>query len=214
MDFEGANIIAKKVIQNGKDSITIEEKKLAQKVYRQITGKHFRGCGNCWGALYVETERLILETKTNNNKSKTMQQFKLKPGKLICLHGLEPIGEKNMTDDLAKKILKISKSHIKSFASFPQDWEKQVDDYKPVIAKKTEAATNAKKSDDVVSDAAKGTEDNGGDNSEEAKAQAKEKLEGMSKKELKDVCESHNYPVKEYEKLNKEKLVDYILERI
>jgi len=213
MDFLRANAIARKVVQSGKESITAEEKQFAKKIYRQITGKHFRGCSDCWGTLYVETERLKLETLTNTNKP--MQQFKLKSTRIIQAHGFDPIGAKNLTDEIALRLLKSSKAHIRSFETFPENWEELVDSFSPTAVKPSPSAPKTKKADNnAVVELEINTDAVLAEAKSKELAKAKEKLEEMSKKELMAVCESNNYPKKEYEKLNKEKLVDYILERI
>src|SRR3990172_12181188 len=133
MDYKKANEIARKIIKNGIKSATNEENNFARKIYKEITGESWRGCSDCWGKLYYETEIKLLEISTN--KQTTMAQFKLKPNKLIQMHGFDPIGEKNLTDEIAMKILKVSKAHIRSFASFPENWESLTDGFNPAPVK-------------------------------------------------------------------------------
>ena len=49
------------------------------------------------------------------------------------MHSLSTsLTEKNMTDDLAIEVLKVSKGHIKSFESYPENWESLVNGTAPV----------------------------------------------------------------------------------
>jgi len=206
MDYLKAHEIAKRVIREGVKTVTNEEDNFVKKVYRNLTGKSWKGCSNCWQKLYIETDIKLIETSINYKP--IMSQFKLKPNKIIQLHGFNPIGEKNMTDDIALKILKSSKSHIKNFSLFPANWEELVDGFVSAPVKNSPSEPKSTEEPivvDVSSHVDKAIED--------GKEEVKEKLENMSKKELIKFCEAYQYPEKEYEKLGKDKLVNYLLKK-
>lgn len=212
-DYQRAKDIAEKVISDGINSITTDQEQFARKVYKELNGKPFKGCTNCWTDLIILTTLKIKNNNINPNQTTTMNKFILKPGKMIQLHGFDPITEKNITDDIAKAILKQSRSHSKSFATLPDGWEGMVDKFVPVVVKPS--PSEAKRSAAAtVTAAPKAAKEKANDTEETDKEAAKEKLDAMSKKELKEICETKDFPEKEYKKMNKEELVDYILERL
>ena len=80
----------------------------------------------CIEDMFFMLHRLNVEKLQTINKIK-MNQFKLKKGKLITLHGMATAyTEHNMTDEKAISLLKISKGHIKSFEEYPSNWESLV----------------------------------------------------------------------------------------
>lgn len=209
MDYKRANEIAKKVIEGGKNKITDEEKAFAGKVFKELNGHPFRSCTNCWNDLYILTA--IKLKQITENKISPMAQFKLKANKLIQMHGMDPIGQANMTDEKAIKILSISKGHIKNFDEYPANWEELVYAYKNGNLEQVSKSKEDNSSIELINPT-KEHEDLRV--TSELKSTYKEKLLSLSKRELKEICEEKKLPEKEYEKLGKDKLVEYILARI
>lgn len=120
----------------------------------------------CIEDMFFMLHRLNVEKLQTINKIK-MNQFKLKKGKLITLHGMATAyTEHNMTDEKAILLLKISKGHIKSFEEYPSNWESLVFG----AVKKTEAPVLKA----------------------EVKAEAKEEISPLPKEEKKIESEAKN----------------------
>jgi hypothetical protein len=122
--------IDRKKIQprKGNSNFTIEEKKFIKSNYEKIEKNHgkinFKGnCNSCYLDAYI-----MLIKFQNNNKINSMNKFELKAGVVILLHGLG-IGysNHNLTDEIAIMILRRSRSQIKRFAKYPDNWEELVD---------------------------------------------------------------------------------------
>ena len=195
-NFEKANEIAKRVENLGekKAQITSSENNICKKVYKQLAGKTWRGCSNCWNDLIIITSIINLKKQKTNME----QQFSLKAGKLICKHGLGTVyGQKNTTDEVAIMLLKKDAKLISLFERYPSNWKELIGQ-----------PDNEVKASPVVVEVTSDTK-----NSEPAKEELQKRLDEMSKSELKKICVSYQYPVKDYEKLNKEKLIAFILDK-
>ncbi len=131
--FEEVHELSKRKIKDKNAKFTKDETRLIKKVYHSLTNKPWKGCSSCWQQLYLETSPETITNKINQMKNRS---FHLLPGKVIMLHGIPTAyTESNLTDEAALLILQKSRAHIKFFASYPSDWEKQVANFVPGKAK-------------------------------------------------------------------------------
>lgn len=110
-------------VKNWSAKRSSEEVKLISSVYRQAFDKKLRvTCGTCIIEAYFELKDLYQNQLMLNQK--TMGQFKLKPNKIIQLHGQpDAYTNANMTDEKAIEILRLVPSHIKTFEEYPENWQ-------------------------------------------------------------------------------------------
>lgn len=128
-----------------------------------------------------------------NQKQKQMNSnFKLKSGIMLALHGFDPINNTNLTDEKAIELLAKYPGHKVSFETMPEN----VDE---LIAKQKAASKKAvsKVSQENTAGPGSITDD---------------KVKFLSEKtvaELKELCAP--YPEEEWKKMNKAKLVEYLI---
>lgn len=160
------------------------------------------GCINCYAIGLWDIKQFYQLNKTEIMENKK-RQFSLEKGTMIQNIDLHhPITNDNCTDENAFHLLSINKKNIGQFATFPDDWEKQLEKYKKnPDAFKLEETTETNQDQDE-----EGTEAS-------ALEERHSALNAQNKQQLQEFCVSQEFPEGEWEKLNKTKLVDYLLEK-
>lgn len=201
-EYELVHDLTKKRISEKKTEFTLEEKRLIKKIYRDISGKSWKGCSSCWQTLYMETSP---ETITNKFTKMSQRKFHLQPGKQIALHGVPTVyTEDNLTDEAAIMILKKSRSHLRFFSQVPENVAELLGDA-PV--QETPAKAKGKKKTEEVVEETTETED-----VNEAKEEETTEVDfsTMTKTELQGFAASKELPEAEWKKLGRDKLQVYL----
>ena len=150
------------------------------------------------------------------------RKFKLKPGKVIMLHGCTPITDK-ATDEQLINLLKLSPAHIAHFESYPDDWETLCGKKQHPGSQYEEDSSNDEEEDvdsqDDTSDEDSNDEDNAQEEEEDDNSndgddsdneERKNELLEMSNNDLKEILIEMKQELPK--KANKANLVDAIIE--
>lgn len=197
------------------DKVSDADKQAARTLYREYTKKTIGNCASCFATIYQYFSNL--KTKPMNNG-----QFKLKKGKVLMSHGAHQIiTESNLTDDKALLLLKESPGSIKFFETFPENWEELSKGFDPIKsareereAKKAADKGNAKKAADKVDEKKNVATPNQPQGPVLAQSEKQKDLETKTVDELCEIAKSNELPEAEYTTLDKEALINYLLEKI
>lgn len=114
----------KNVWRSKHDSIEFKE---CDKLNRRLFNKPLEKMSKCECVeIFFFNLQMLLMNPDLEIKIKQMneQKFKLKKGKVVRNHNLvSSYTQANMTDEIAITLLKQSKSYIKLFESYPDNWE-------------------------------------------------------------------------------------------
>jgi len=119
----------KPTIKSWKNKFETNEYRLTSKLHELFFGtplNRVKNCG-CVDDFFTYIASLSQE-KINLKKIQMENKFKLKSGIVLVLHGLNmELTSANITDEKAITLLKKYPVHIKSFESYPANWEELVE---------------------------------------------------------------------------------------
>lgn len=113
--------------------LKLDDKTILSK-YAGLMLKHYiayfgNTCTSCPSKYFNYLQKLrAMKNKKQNEEAKTSKaEFRLKKGVLIPNPATgEGYTEHNITDAMAKKLLKENENRIVLFAEYPEDWKKQL----------------------------------------------------------------------------------------
>ena len=122
-----------------------QQKKLIKSFYFTYFGKKLvERCNNCFVDAYFELYNLSKNPEKIYNMEN--QQFQLKKGILISLHGqVKDLTRANCTDKDAIDLLKKYPGHISSFEKYPDNWQELISGKKYKLETKDENVTSEEK---------------------------------------------------------------------
>lgn len=172
----------------------------------ELFGEYFlQNCGPCVKKAYVKirehlkSDNMIFSNINQNQKK--MSNFKIaksKNGASKQIHtGVDIITNDNLTDEKAIAILAKSPAHIKTFETFPANWQE-------LVAKFKEGGSKKKVKAEVPKEETPGAEETTDTDSETAPVANEE----MTVKELKALCPEDKKD--EWKSLKKAELIEYI----
>lgn len=186
-------------------NLSDETKKEIDAIWYEIKGfplSSVGGCINCYAIGITDIRNYYQSNKIEIMQNKK-RQFSLSKDQIIQNIDLHhPITNDNCTDENALHLLSINKKNIAQFATFPDDWEKQLEKYK----KNPDAFKQEETTQISEEETEEGTEAS-------ALEERRSALNAQNKQQLQEFCVSQEFPQGEWEKLNKTKLVDYLLEK-
>ena len=196
-----------------KAKLTEEQKTAIEQVYNHY-GRNFtkRNCNGCY-------ENAYLYIKSKLTKSTIMEETRLftLAGRRLAMHGVaDVLTSANCTNERCLTILKKTPAAIKFFETYPDNWKELSERFEPLAVAKRQAKKSSTQTVESIA------VDNAKEKAAEAEAIAaeelrKDKIASMNEntvKELKAFAEESGYDVEEYKKLNKVKLIDYLIAKV
>src|SRR5690554_4195050 len=118
----------KKIWRDDFNSTEYKQASELNKILFGIPLNQMKGC-QCVDDLFALIKHKYSNEENINLKIKQMEnKFRLKKDVLIMSHQLgDPISNNNLTDEMAIRILKLSKKNVDKFEVLPENWEQLVD---------------------------------------------------------------------------------------
>jgi len=97
-------------------------------LYLQTIGKNFDGCVGCSGNVSKALQELKKENAKTENIMTKEKKYSLKSGAQIYFRSINSVvTEQNLTDEVARLMLRGASKLINQFETFPSDWKEDIE---------------------------------------------------------------------------------------